>query len=171
LLVDGDLRNPTLSRKMAPKAFGLQELLKGQSKPESAIWLDPTTGMHFLPGSAKGGMAHSSEILASPKTRKLFDALRQSYDYVIVDFSPLMPIVDVRVSASLVDSYIYVIKWGETRIDYVKQALRTAKGVADNLLGVVLNQVDLSSVGRYDGSGGYYYRHAYYQRYGYGYGD
>jgi succinoglycan biosynthesis transport protein ExoP len=79
-----------------------------------------------------------------------------------------MPIVDVRVSASLVDSYVYVIKWGETRIDYVKQALRSAKGVADNLLGVVLNQVDLASVGRYDGGGGSYYRSAYYQRYGYG---
>ena len=54
-------------------------------------------------------MAQSSEILASPVTRKFFDTLRQSYDYVIVDFPPLMPIVDVRVSANLVDSYVYVV--------------------------------------------------------------
>ena len=171
LLVDCDLRNPTLSRSLTPKAHGLQEVLKGQSNLDSAIWLDPATGMYFLPASIKGGMAQSSEIVASPATRKFFDTLRQSYDYVIVDFSPLMPIVDVRVSANLVDSYVYVIKWGETRIDYVKQALRSAKGVTDNLLGVVLNQVNLMSLGRYEGGGGSYYRSAYYQRYGYGDGD
>jgi succinoglycan biosynthesis transport protein ExoP len=116
-------------------------------------------------------MAQSSEIVASPATRKFFDTLRQSYDYVIVDFSPLMPVVDVRVSASLVDSYVCVIKWGETRIDYVKQALHSAKGVTDNLLGVVLNQVNLMSLGRYEGGSGGYYNSAYYQRYGYGDGD
>jgi polysaccharide biosynthesis transport protein len=171
LLVDADLRNPTLSRSLTPKAHGLQEVLKGQSDLESAIWFDRATGLYFLPASVKGGMAQSSEILASPATRKFFDTLRQSYNYIIVDFSPLMPIVDVRVSANLVDSYIYVIKWGDTRIDYVKQALRSARGVTDNLLGVVLNQVDLTALGRYDGGSGSYYRSAYYQRYGYGDGD
>ena len=171
LLVDCDLRNPTLSQSLTPKAHGLQEVLKGQSDLDSAIWLDPPTGMYFLPASIKGGMTQSSEIVASPVTRKFFETLRQSYDYVIVDFSPLMPIVDVRVSANLVDSYVYVIKWGETRIDYVKQALRSAKGVTDNLLGVVLNRVNLMSLGRYEGGGGSYYKSAYYQRYGYGDGD
>ena len=170
LLVDCDLRNPTLSRLLTPKAQGLQEVLRGKSKFDLAIWLDPPTGMFFLPASVKGRMAQSSEIVASPATRKFFDTLRQSYDYVIVDFSPLMPVVDVRVSANLVDSYVYVIKWGETRTDYVKQALRSAKGVTDNLLGVVLNRVDLTSVGRYEGGGGSYYTSAYYQRYGYGHG-
>ena len=171
LLVDCDLRNPTLSRSLTPKARGLQEVLKDQSNLNSTIWFDRATGMYFLPASVKGGLAQSSEIVASPATRKFFDTLRQSYDYVIVDFSPLMPIVDVRVSASLVDGYVYVIKWGETRIDYVKQALRSAKAVTDNLLGVVLNQVDLTSLGRYEGGGGSYYTSAYYQRYGYGHGD
>ena len=56
------------------------------------------------------------------------------------DFSPLMPIVDVRVSTNLVDSYVYVIAWGDTWIDYVKQALRSAKAVSENLPGVVLNR-------------------------------
>src|ERR1700689_4607497 len=171
LLVDCDLRNPSLSRSLTPKAHGLQEVLKGQSNLDSATWLDRATGMYFLPASFKGRMAQSSEIVASPATRKFFDTLRQSYDYVIVDFSPLMPVVDVRVSASLVDSYVCVIKWGETRTDYVKQALHSAKGLTDNLLGVVLNQVNLTSLGRYEGGGGSYYSSPNYQRYGYGYGD
>jgi succinoglycan biosynthesis transport protein ExoP len=169
LLVDCDLRNPTLSRLLSPRAVcGIQEVARGQASLDTAIWVDQTTGMRFLPAALKGRMAHSSEILASAHTRKFFDSLRNGYDYVIVDFSPLMPIVDVRVSTNLVDSFVYVIKWGDTRIDYVKQALHSARGVYENMLGVVLNKVDLKSLGRYDGGGGSYYADkSYYKRYGY----
>ena len=58
-----------------------------------------------------------------------------------------MPIVDVRASTNLVDGYVYVVEWGKTRTDFVEQALRSAKGVYEHLLGVVLNKVDLSSAG------------------------
>lgn len=168
LIVDCDLRNPSLSRLLSPKAtLGFQDVVRGQSSIEAASWVDPATGLRFLPASLKGRVAHSSEILASPHTRKFFDSLRNNYDYIFVDFSPLMPIVDVRVSTNLVDSFVYVIAWGETRIDYVKQALHSAKGVHDNLLGLVLNKVNLKSLGRYDGGGGSYYAHKSYQRYSY----
>ena len=167
LIVDCDLRNPTLSRLLSPRATcGLQDVVRGQTSLDEAIWVDQITGMRFLPATLKGRVAHSSEILASPQTRKFFDSLRNSYDYIIVDFSPLMPIVDVRVSTNLVDSYVYVVAWGDTRIDYVKQALHSARGVYENLLGVVLNRVNLRSLGRYDGGGGSYYAHEGYQRYG-----
>ena len=83
-----------------------------------------------------------------------------------MDFAPLMPIVDVRMSTNLVDSYVYVVAWGDTRIDFVKQALHSARGVYEHLLGVVLNKVNLTSMGRYDGGGGYY-THGSYLRYGY----
>ena len=98
--------------------------------------------------------------------RKFLDSLRSSYDYVIVDFSPLMPIVDVRVSTNLVDGYIFIVAWGDTRIEFVKQALHSARGVYEHLLGVVLNKVNLTAVDRYDGGGGYY-SHGNYARYGY----
>ena len=78
-----------------------------------------------------------------------------------------MPIVDVRASTNLVDGFIYVVEWGKTRTDFVEQALRSARGVYEHLLGVVLNKVDLRSLGRYDGRGGSYYGHGDYQRYGY----
>ena len=52
----------------------------------------------------------------------------KSYDYVVVDLSPLAPIVDVRATTHLVDSYIFVIEWGRTKIDVVKHALAVAQG-------------------------------------------
>ena len=172
LLVDCDLRNPSLSRLMAPAASrGLLEVLKGDVPLDEAAWVDPVTDLKLLPVAIpevlQRRLVHSSEVLASDHTRKFFDGLRTQYDYIFMDFAPLMPIVDVRASTKLVDSYIYVVEWGRTRTDYVEQALRSAKGVYEHLLGVVLNKVDLASVGRYDGRGSGYYRHGSYHRYGY----
>jgi succinoglycan biosynthesis transport protein ExoP len=171
LLVDCDLRNPSLSRLLAPKGTcGLLEVLKGEFPLEKAIWVDRSTNLRFLPVTippSQRRLVQSSEVLAAEQTRKFFDALRQNYDYIFMDFAPLMPIVDVRGSTKLVDSYIYVIEWGHTRIDHVEQALRTARGVYEHLLGVVLNKVDLASLGRYDGHGSAYYHHGSYHRYGY----
>ena len=168
LLVDCDLRNPSLSRLLAPKATaGLLEVVRGQSTIEKAIWFDQATNMQFLPATMKARLAHSSEVLAAARTLKFFDTLRHNYDYIIVDFAPLRPVVDVRASANLVDAFVYVVEWGKTRTDFVEQALQSARGVYEHLLGVVLNKVDLRLVGRYDGRGSSYYNHGDYHRYGY----
>lgn len=167
LLVDCDLKNPSLSRSLSPMApSGLLEVVRGESTVEKTLWLDQATKMSFLPAVTKSRMAHSSEVLASEQTRAFFDSLRESYDYVVLDLPPLMPIVDVRASTRLVDSYVYVVEWGKTRVDFVEQALNSARGVYEHLLGVVLNKVDLRSMGRYDG-GDSYYNHGQYHRYGY----
>ena len=65
------------------------------------------------------------------------------------------------------NSYVYVIEWGRTRSDFVEQALHSAKGVYERLLGVVLNKVKLEKLGQYDGSGSGYHYHKDYGRYGY----
>jgi succinoglycan biosynthesis transport protein ExoP len=172
LLVDCDLRNPSLSRLLAPEATrGLLEVVRGESSLTQAVWVDPVGSLNFLPVAApellSRRLVHSSEVLASDQTREFFNGLRQSFDYIFMDFAPLMPIVDVRASTKLVDAYIYVIEWGRTRTDHVEEALRSAKGVYEQLLGVVLNKVDLASIGRYDGRGSGYYRSGNYHRYGY----
>jgi polysaccharide biosynthesis transport protein len=167
LLVDFDLKNPSLSRSLSPMATGgLLEVVSGESTIEKAIWLDGITKMNFLPAVMKSRLAHSSEILASEQTRVFFESLRDSYDYMFMDLAPLMPIVDVRASTRLVDSYVYVVEWGKTRSDFVEQALESARGVYEHLLGVVLNKVNLRSLGRYDGRDSYY-THGHYHRYGY----
>ena len=98
--------------------------------------------------------------------KRFFVRLRESYDYVIVDLSPIAPVVDVRSTPHLVDSYVFVIEWGKTKIDVVEHALNSTRRVYDNLLGVILNKVDLKQLNRYEGHGNYHYnRH--YARYGY----
>jgi succinoglycan biosynthesis transport protein ExoP len=168
ILVDCDLRKPTLSRALAPDAkAGFIEIVSGKATFEDILWVEPTTNLAFLPTVLPSRLVHTSEILASDATRKIFDRLREAYDYVIVDLSPLAPVVDVRVMTPLIDSFVYVVDWGRTKIDVVEHALSTTRGVYDNLLGVVLNKVDMNALGRYESYHGSYYDSRYYAHYGY----
>jgi succinoglycan biosynthesis transport protein ExoP len=168
ILIDCDLRLPSLSQKLAPKATkGLVDVLTGSSNIENVIWTDPSTHLSFLPVVAKSRLTHTSEILASNAVRQLFDRLRAHYDYVIVDLPPLAPVVDARSTARLIDAYLFVVEWGKTRIGVVEHALSAANEVYENLLGVVLNKVDVKLLSRYDSDRGEYYYNSHYSRYGY----
>jgi capsular exopolysaccharide synthesis family protein len=168
VLVDCDLRNPSLSKMLIPSAkSGLLDVIAGKAELESVIWTEETTGLAFLPAAPPRRFAHSSEILASETFRALFEKLRGNYDYVIVDLSPLAPVVDVRVITPIIDSFLFVVEWGRTKIDVVEHALSNAQGVYDNLLGIVLNKADMNALGRYESPRGNYYYNHHYTRYGY----
>ena len=167
ILVDCDLRVPTLTRRLAPRAAaGLLEVTSGKASLNEVLWIDRSTNLSFLPAVAKARLLHTTDILAADETKRLFERLRETYDYIIVDLSPLVPIVDVRAIKGLVDSYVFVIEWGRTKIDLVERALKEATGIYSNVLGVVLNKADTSALNRYEGYGSYHYK-KYYHRYGY----
>lgn len=167
IIVDCDLRNPSLSSIFAPKAAcGLIEVANGSRSLSDAIWRDPTTNLAFLPAVRRGPLLHTSEILCADAISKLFDRLRAQYDYIIVDLPPLTPLVDVRATSSLIDCYILVVEWGRTKIDVVQHALHTAPNIHDSLIGVVLSKTDTKAMARYDGHRSYYYHDSHYIRYG-----
>jgi capsular exopolysaccharide synthesis family protein len=167
ILIDCDLRNPSLSSALAPNATtGLLEVISGGQQIDEIIWKEPKTGMVFLPAVKRLHLLHSSEILMTEQMRKLFERLRSNYDYVIVDLPPLSPIVDVRATAPLVDCFVLVVEWAKTKIDVVQHALHTAPNVYENLAGVVLNKTDIKSMARYDYYSSDYYNDDHYLHYG-----
>jgi succinoglycan biosynthesis transport protein ExoP len=169
ILVDCDFRHPSLTRAFAPDAkVGILELISGKATLEEVVWTDQSTKLTFLPAVVKSRFAHTSDILASAAIDKLFDRLKESFDYIVVDLSPLAPVVDVRTTTHFVDSYVLIVEWGRTNIDIVRHTLNEAKGVYENLLGVVLNKADVNVLSRYEGyRGGSHYYKKYYTRYGY----
>jgi len=167
LLVDLDLRNPSLSRGLSPDSKGLIDVIAGKLALEDAIWIDRSTNLSLLPSGATSKMLHTNEILSSSIMKKLFETLRAKYDYVIVDLPPLAPVVDARSTTNIIDSYVFVIEWGKTKLDLVEHNLSVAAGIYDRLLGVVLNKADSNIMGRYEGYHGNYYYNKYYARYGY----
>lgn len=167
IIVDCDLRNPSLSTNLAPNATaGIIDVLSGARSLEETIWRDPKTNLALLPAAKRAPLFHTSEILSAEQTKKLFDKLRASYDYVIVDLPPLAPIVDVRATTPLIDCFILVVEWGRTKIDVVQHALHTAPTVYETLIGTVLNKTDMSAIKRYDNYRNDYYNNEYYTRYG-----
>ena len=94
---------------------------------------------------------------------KIFGA---NYDYVLVDLSPLVPVVDARATTGFVDSYVFVTEWGRTKVDAVKHSFKDAQNVYQNLLGFVLNKANIDRLSTYDPVGRNYYRNKYYSQYG-----
>jgi Mrp family chromosome partitioning ATPase len=105
-------------------------------------------------------------ILSSPVLRTFVEKLRQMYDCVVLDFSPAAPIIDVQATAGLVDAYVFVVEWSNTKIDVVELALARATVVHENLLGAVLNKVDFKVLGQYEGYRRDYYSDKHYGQYG-----
>jgi len=168
ILVDCDLRNPSLSRDLAPRATaGIVEAHYEKVSLDEAVWKEPSLNMTFLPVFSPAPIAHSSEILASSAMKKFFEKLRCTYDYVVVDLPPLAPLVDVRGTTHLVDSYLLIVDWGRTYTTVVQHALSRAPGVYEKILGVALNKVDMKALSLYDGNRARYYHNKAYARYGY----
>jgi succinoglycan biosynthesis transport protein ExoP len=168
ILLDCDLRNPSTTRALAPGSeLGLLDVISGKKLLTDVLWIDPVSSLAFVPMVAKTRLSHTNEILASTSMRKLIDALREVYDYVLVDLPPLTPVVDVRSTGQIVDSYLFVIEWGQTGVEAVERALSSAPMVYENLLGVVLNKADLDSMRNYSRGAGEQYQNKYHERYGF----
>lgn len=167
ILLDCDLRNPSLSRALAPGAeFGLLDVVSGRVSFKDVVLKDAATSLSFVPMVAKTRLSHTNEILASPTMKKLMDSLREVYDYVFIDLPPLVPVVDVRSTNQLVDSYLLVVEWGRTSVDAVERALGSAPLVYENLMGVVLNKADLEAMRHYSRGADDSHKSQYLERYG-----
>ena len=160
MLVDGDLRNPSLSRMLAPKSeFDWSDVVSNKVALASAVWVDPVTHLHVLPLISKGPSRSSADIFNSMGAREFFTSIKKHYNYIIFDLAPLIAGSEVRASSSIVESFILVVEWGSTKTDALAYALRNSPEVHNKIVGAVLNKVDLNALAKYDNYGAqYYYR-------------
>lgn len=152
VLVDCDLRVSALTKSLSREAeAGVTEVVAGKASLQESLWKDELTSMMFLPAHGGACLTHPNEILSSDAAENLFQELRKDYKWVVVDLPPIEPVIDVRSSEHLIDSYVLVIEWGHTRLETVKRALSLSVGIDDRLLGVILNKVDLGQLSKYNG--------------------
>ena len=168
ILVDCNFRHSTLSRMLTPEAkAGILEVISGTANLDDVIWTEPYTNLSFLPSVSNNRLVNSHGILTSEATNALFNRLRSKYEYVLIDLSPLAPIVDARTTTQFIDSYILVVEWGRTRVEDVERALADSKTIHENLLGVVLNKANLRVLARYDSRHSSYHSDRYITRHSY----
>ena len=151
IVVDCDLRNPSLTQSVAPNAAsGVVELAYGGISLADVVWRDPSTQMAFLPATPYVGPPDPPSVLSSAELRRVFDELRKLYEFIVVDLSPVAGVIDVCATTELIDAYVLVIEWGRTTVDAVQHTLRAAPNVSESILGAVLNKADIKSLASYD---------------------
>lgn len=149
ILLDCDLRHPSLSRRLAPKAeIGILELLTGEARLDDVLWHDATTGLVFLPAVLPAPIAHTAEILASAEMERLVAEIRRQYRYVVIDLPPLGPVVDAKAASDLIDTFLLVIEWGRTSPIVINDILASTDFAETKMLGAVLNKANLSALKR-----------------------
>ena len=163
LLIDGDLRNPQLTRALAPHAdAGLMEVTMGQTPLERAILLDRSSGLSILPSPAAKDVELITELMFSERIVDILDHLRQHYELIIIDSPPLVPLVDGRALAEHSDRIILAMGWDQTPQEVISHTINLLSPVHERILGTVLTRVDLSRLRFYD----YYKSSAYLKPYG-----
>jgi Mrp family chromosome partitioning ATPase len=107
LLIDGDLRNPQVTRALCPRAdAGLLEVAVGQTAPEHAVLVDPSTGLSILPSTRIKEVEFITELMFSDRIVDVLDYFRHRYELIVIDSPPLVPLVDGRALAELADRII-----------------------------------------------------------------
>jgi succinoglycan biosynthesis transport protein ExoP len=150
ILIDGDLRHPGATRRLAPQAAtGVMEVLVGGRDWKNTLVQDPLTAMTFLPAVVPSRISHSADLLSSTRMSALLDAMKSEMDYIIIDLPPIGPVVDARAMSHLVDRFVYTIEWGGISQKAVLQAVAGARVVNEKCVGVILTKVDPERVALY----------------------
>jgi capsular exopolysaccharide synthesis family protein len=148
LLVDGDLRNPTVARTMGLEGgVGLTTILLGAATVDDVVqqWRD--SSLYVLPAGQIP--PNPSEILGSEPMETLFDHLTKEFDYVLVDSPPVLPVIDAVVINKLVGGLLFVVAADRTRKRDLQSALKALSTVDARAAGFALNMVSGGSADPY----------------------
>ena len=142
LIVDADLRRPTLHRLLGRKQHpGLSEVLVGTRKPSEAVVATRCSGVWLL---ASGWCpANPSELLGSRRFKEFLDKLGEYFDWVIIDSPPVMAVTDAAVVAHLTSGVLFVVNARRTRRKVAQAALDRLESAGASFAGAVLNSITL----------------------------
>jgi polysaccharide biosynthesis transport protein len=157
VLVDLDIRQRMVGAQFghAP-ASGLVEYLTGEARLEDAIHTDPESNIDYIP--VKQRVTNPTALLSSARMYALMEELRRSYDFIVLDTTPLLGISDAQVASGLADICLLAVKWGSTREKAVENAVRQLRFARAPVAGVVFQQANTKDYNRYnyDSFGRYY---------------
>jgi len=152
LLIDADLRKPSMTRALGHATEpGLLNMVADGTDFESLLITDSRYKFDFLPASTQMAFSNSSDILNSPAVKHMLRKVKGSYDYVLVDLPPILPVVDVKAVAHLFDGFIMVVEWGNTSTEEILKAVTASPILGERLLGAVLNKADEAVMRRFEG--------------------
>lgn len=165
LLVDADMRNPSIHRYLRVKdghSRGLSTVLSGEIDLSECVFFHPKYQFSFI--VAGNVPPNPSELLDSEAMAKTMEALSANFDYIIIDTPPAGMVTDALVLSRFVDGTVLVVQQAATHRNQVRAVKQSFDGVGAKILGVVLNRCNLQDMNEH-----YSYRSGYYH-YSYTYG-
>lgn len=155
VLVDGDLRRPSLHRYLdLVSTVGFSTVLSGAVTLDEALQPTRFPGLTVLTSGAIP--PNPSELLGSQSARKLLNELRAKFDYVIVDSTPLLAITDAAILAAGADGVLVMARYGHTKREHLTHAVGNLESVGAPLLGAVFTMTPARGGSSYSYNYGYY---------------
>jgi capsular exopolysaccharide synthesis family protein len=151
LLIDSDLRRPLQHKIFAlDNDRGLSTALLGEAPVSECIQKTNVPGLDVIPSGPHP--ENPAELLGSQAMADLLDSI-QGYDVLVIDSSPIGAVADPVIVSRMVDGVVMVIHANNTNRDLVVQTKARLAEMETNILGAVVNKLDV----RKDGYGYYYY--------------
>ena len=155
LMIDGDLRRPKLHTFFdINNSGGLTNYLTTALQLEDVILQTPIDNLYFMPSGILP--ADAAGILNSRRMSELIQDLKNRFDLVLIDSPPILGVSDASVLASEVDLTIIVIQHRKLPRNMLMRVKQAVENVGGNVLGVVLNNVDVRSDSQYQYYTSYY---------------
>ena len=153
VLVDADLRKGVLHQLLGLQHEpGLADVLRQPADLEKVIQTDSLLNFSFIPSGRASG--NSGDLFLGPEFKQVLARLREQFDYVVIDSSPVFAADDATTLAPVVDGTLFVVRSRFSGARPVREALDLLYQRQAKVLGIVFNQADASARSYY------YYKYA-----------
>jgi capsular exopolysaccharide synthesis family protein len=167
LLIDADLRNPSLHTKLhRDNSMGLSNCLTGACTPPEVMQSTETPNWAFM---ASGPLPpNAADLLSSSRLYSLLSIGSEVFDLIVIDGPPVLGLADAQILASAAEGTVFIVGAGQVRPALIRTSLRHLQLSRASVIGAVLTKHDAKAYG-YGYGYGYGDGHGY--GYGYGYGQ
>ena len=178
LLIDADLRNPSISKILSlPEAgYGFANVIKEEVPITEAIKLVKAFNLYVL--ADRRPVSNPAELLSMKNTEEIIHGIRDEFDYIIIDTAPASVVTDASIIAGFADAAIIVVREDNSPFARIRMSVEDLDSNGAEIVGCIFNADTESTIktGRYGsrygkyGKYGRYGRYGKYGSYGYGYG-
>lgn len=158
LLIDADLRKPSLQRylRVRPGAIqGLTAVLTNQATTKEAIGYYEMLGIDLMMAGTRP--PNPAELIALPKMKEMVQELEETYDYIIIDAPPAGVITDAAVLSRVADGVLFVVRQNFSTHQDVIKAKEQLTRVGAKIFGVILNNYNIERDTKDASAAQYYY--------------
>lgn len=156
ILVDCDLRHPSIAKLFGMRGPGLASYVQGDSKLADLIHSDTNSRLDYITADERA--VAPLDLLDSQHMRDVLTDLRNAYDCVVLDAPPVLAVSDAILLSHLADATVFIVRWEKTPQHVAMSGLKLLHSQGANLAGVVLSCVNVRRHAQYDyGDAAYYY--------------